>query len=160
MTLFNIPDLFEEISIGLRVIGLDPGKKQVGVALSDVMQMVATPYATLKRGKLSVMAAEISAIAKKEGVGGLIVGLPISLDGSFGPAAQASRDWAIALSQATGLPVASWDERLSSSAVNRALIDEADMSRGKRQEVVDRAAAAWMLQGALDYMAYRVKDED
>ncbi|MDG6095626.1 Holliday junction resolvase RuvX [Acetobacter sp. AN02] len=155
MTLFNIPDLFARLLPEERLIGLDPGQRQVGVALTDVRRRVASPYATLRRGKLSVMAAEIRAIADKEGAGGLVVGLPLSLDGSFGPAAQASRDWTIALSDMTGLPAANWDERLSSSAVNRALIQEADMTRTRRQEVVDRAAAAYMLQGVLDFVSYQ-----
>jgi len=81
---------------------------------------------------------------------GLVVGLPLSMDGTAGPAAQAARDWTFALSDATGLPAALWDERLSSAAVNRFLIGEADLTRAKRAEAVDRAAAAWMLQAALD----------
>ena len=79
-----------------------------------------------------------------------MTGLPLSMDGSAGPAAQAARDWALALSETTGLPVALWDERLSSAAVNRFLIGAADVSRRRRAEVVDRMAAAWMLQAALD----------
>ena len=95
-------------------------------------------------------AAEIRAIAAREGAGGLVVGLPLGLDGSFGPAAQAAKDWAMAVSEATGLPAALWDERLSSSAVNRMLIGEADLSRAKRAKAVDAAAAAYTLQSALD----------
>ena len=111
------------------------------------------PTAAIRRGKLRDNAAEIAAIARKEGAGGLVVGLPLSMDGSVGPAAQAARDWALALSEATGLPTALWDERLSSAAVNRFLVGEADLSRRKRAEVVDRMAAAWMLQAALDASA-------
>jgi putative Holliday junction resolvase len=133
-----------------RLIGLDPGSRTIGVALSDVGLMLASPYGSIKRGKLRDKAAEIASVALKEGAGGLVVGLPLSMDGSVGPAAQAARDWALALSEATGLPVALWDERLSSAAVNRFLIAEADASRRKRAEVVDRMAAAWMLQAALD----------
>ena len=106
--------------------------------------------AAIKRGKLRDNAAEIVAIARKEDAGGLVVGLPLSMDGSVGPAAQAARDWALALSEASRLPTALWDERLSSAAVNRFLIGEADLSRRKRAGAVDRMAAAWMLQGALD----------
>ena len=106
--------------------------------------------AAIKRGKLRDNAAEIVAIARKEGAGGLVVGLPLSMDGSVGPAAQSARDWALALSEATALPTALWDERLSSAAVNRFLVGEADLSRRKRAGAVDRMAAAWMLQGALD----------
>ena len=136
-----------------RLIGLDPGSRTIGVALSDVGRTLASPYGSIKRGKLRENAAEIAAIARKEGVGGLVVGLPLSMDGSIGPAAQAARDWALALSDATGLPTALWDERLSSAAVNRFLIDEADLSRRKRAFAVDRMAAAWMLQSALDASA-------
>jgi putative holliday junction resolvase len=133
-----------------RLIGLDPGARTIGVALSDVGLTLASPYGSIKRGKLRDNAAEIAAIALKEGAGGLVVGLPLSMDGSVGPAAQAARDWALALSDTTGLPVALWDERLSSAAVNRFLIAQADVSRRRRAEVVDRMAAAWMLQAALD----------
>ena len=112
--------------------------------------MIASPYGALRRGKLGAVAAEIGAIAQTEGAGGLVVGWPLSMDGTIGPAAQAARDWALALSDVTGLPAALWDERLSSSAVNRFLIEQADMSRGKRAAVVDGMAAAYTLQAALD----------
>jgi putative Holliday junction resolvase len=133
-----------------RLIGLDPGSKTIGLALSDVRLMLASPYASLRRGKLRDNAAELLAIASKEGAGGLVVGLPLSMDGTAGPAAQAARDWTLALSEATGLPAALWDERLSTAAVTRFLVGEADLSRKKRAAAVDRAAAAWMLQAALD----------
>jgi putative Holliday junction resolvase len=135
-----------------RLIGLDPGAKLVGVALSDVSLTLASPYGALKRGKLAANAAEIAAIARKEGAGGLVVGLPLGMDGSFGPAAQAAKDWGLAIGAAAGLPVALWDERLSSAAVNRAMI-EADVTRAKRAARVDAAAAAYMLQAALDATA-------
>ncbi|WP_376090795.1 Holliday junction resolvase RuvX [Roseomonas sp. CCTCC AB2023176] len=132
-----------------RLIGLDPGQKIIGLALSDVLLMLASPYGSLKRGRLAANAAEIAAIAAKEGAGGLVVGLPLGLDGSFGPAAQAAKDWGMAVAAAAGLPVAMWDERLSSAAVNRMMI-EADLTRAKRARAVDAAAAAYMLQAALD----------
>ncbi|MFT9165525.1 MAG: Holliday junction resolvase RuvX [Komagataeibacter saccharivorans] len=150
MPLFNISDLRSRLRTGQRLLGLDPGRKTIGVALSDVGLMLASPHMALKRGKLSVVATEISRIAHTQDVGGLVVGLPLSLDGSFGPAAQAARDWTLNLSDMTGLPAAMWDERLSSSAVNRFLIGEADMTRQRRGEVVDRMAAAYILQAALD----------
>jgi putative Holliday junction resolvase len=150
MPILDLRDLRQRLARDQRLIGLDPGSRTIGVALSDVRLMLASPYGSLRRGKLKANAAEIQAIARKEGAGGLVVGLPLSMDGSFGPAAQAARDWALALSEATGLPVALWDERLSSAAVNRALIQEADVSRKRRADTVDRAAAAWMLQSALD----------
>jgi putative holliday junction resolvase len=150
MPLFNLRDLTAGLARDQRLIGLDPGSRTIGVALSDVRLSLASPYGSLKRGKLRDNAAEIVAIARKEGAGGLVVGLPLQMDGSVGTAAQAARDWALALSEATGLPTALWDERLSSAAVNRFLIGEADLSRRKRGEAVDRMAAAWILQSALD----------
>jgi len=150
MAIFNIRELRSALPAGKRLIGLDPGAKIIGVALSDVGLMLASPHSALRRGKLSANAAEIAALARAQDAGGLVVGLPLSMDGSFGPAAQAARDWARALSEATGLPSALWDERLSSAAVNRFLIGEADMSRGKRAAKVDQMAAAYMLQAALD----------
>jgi putative holliday junction resolvase len=150
MALFNLADLRAALPRGQRLIGLDPGARTIGVALSDVLLMLASPYGSIRRGKLRANAAEVLAIAQREGAGGLVVGLPLSMDGSYGPAAHSARDWARALSEAAGLPVALWDERLSSSAVNRMLIAEADMTRARRAQVVDRAAAAYMLQSALD----------
>ena len=147
--MFELPELRTHLGRDQRLIGIDPGRRIIGVALSDVSLTLASPYGSLKRGKLRDNAAEIAAIASKEGAGGLVVGLPLSMDGSVGPAAQAARDWALALSEATGLPVALWDERLSSAAVHRFLVEEADVSRKRRAEAVDRMAAAWLLQAAL-----------
>jgi putative holliday junction resolvase len=148
--LAGLRELRASLAPGQRLIGLDPGSRTIGVALSDVSLMLASPFGSIKRGKLSANAAEIAAIARTHGAAGLVVGLPLSLDGSAGPAAQAARDWTHALSAATGLKAALWDERLSSAAVNRFLINEADMTRKRRAEVVDRMAAAYMLQAALD----------
>ena len=150
MPLFNLTELTARLGREDRLLGVDPGRKTIGLALSDVRRTLASPYGSLKRGKLRANAADIAAIARKEGAGGLVVGLPLGMDGSFGPAAQAARDWAEALSDATGLPAAMQDERLSSAAANRFLIDRADLSRAKRAEAVDRLAAAVILQAALD----------
>lgn len=150
MALFNMTDLRAALARNRRLIGIDPGSRSIGLALSDVSLMLASPYGSLKRAKLAANAAEIVKIARKEDAGGLVVGLPLSMDGTAGPAAQAARDWAHALAAATSLPVAMFDERLSSSAVNRFLIDELDMTRARRAEVVDKLAAAYMLQAALD----------
>jgi putative Holliday junction resolvase len=150
VALLAMKDLRAALPRFQRLIGLDPGARTIGVALSDVSLMLASPYGALKRGKLRANAEEVLAIARKEGAAGLVVGLPLGMDGSFGPAAQAAQDWTRSLSEATGLPAALWDERLSSSAVNRALVAEADLSRAKRARVVDAAAAAWTLQAALD----------
>ncbi len=148
--LLSVPGLRARLRPGERVLGLDPGAKTIGVALSDVTLMLATPHMTLRRAKLAANAAGIAAIARTQGAAGLIVGLPLSMDGTLGPAAQAARDWARALAAATALPTALWDERLSSAAVNRFLIEEADMTRARRARVVDRMAAAYVLQAALD----------
>jgi putative Holliday junction resolvase len=150
MPLLSIRELRASLARNQRLIGLDPGSRTIGVALTDVGVSLASPYGTLRRGKLRDNAAEIVAIARKEGVGGLVVGLPLSMDGSVGPAAQSARDWALALSEATGLPVALWDERLTSVAANRFLIEQADISRRRRTQAIDRLAAALMLQTAID----------
>lgn len=153
MALLTVKDLLAAMPPQGRVIGIDPGAKTIGLALSDVRRRLATPYGSLKRRKLAENASEIGAIALREGAFGLIVGLPLSMDGTLGPAAQAARDWTHALTAALGLPAAMWDERLSSAAVNRMLVEEADLTRAKRASTVDRAAAAWMLQSALDAAA-------
>ncbi len=149
MISFNLSDMAGSLPRNARLIGIDPGAKLIGLALSDVSRRIASPYGAIKRGKLAANAREIMDIAAREGAGGLVVGLPLSMDGGFGPAAQATRDWAHGLAGATGLPVATMDERLSSAAVNRAMI-EADVSRAKRAARVDAAAAAYMLQAALN----------
>lgn len=149
MASFNLSEMESRLPRNARLIGLDPGAKLIGVALSDVSRRIASPYGAIRRGKLARNAQEILAIAAREGAGGLVIGLPLSMDGSLGPAAQAARDWAHALTAATGLPVAMFDERLSSAALNRAMI-AADVSRTKRAAKIDAAAAAYMLQAALD----------
>ncbi len=142
-----------------RLLGLDVGAKTIGLALSDVGRTIATPLKTILRKKLAHDAATIAGIIDGEGVGGLVVGLPLSMDGSQGPKCQSVRDFTLALLEnlaATGggnLPAAFWDERLSTAVVERMLIKEADMSRKRRAAVVDKAAAAYILQGALDAMA-------
>ncbi|CAI3932634.1 MULTISPECIES: Holliday junction resolvase RuvX [Commensalibacter] len=143
-------ELIQQLPKGYRLLGIDPGSKQIGLALSDVSLMLASPFETIKRGKVAIFAQYIQQLAQKEHVGGLVCGLPLSMDGDFGPAAQAAKDWISAVSIASQLPACLWDERLSSSAVNRFLIQEADLSRKKRNEVVDKLAASYMLQAALD----------
>jgi putative Holliday junction resolvase len=159
MPLFNLRDLRASLARNQRLIGIDPGTRRIGLALSDVGLSLASPYGSLRRARLHENAAEVAAIARKEGAGGLVVGLPLSMDGSEGPAAQAARDWAMALSEATGLPATLWDERLSSAAANRFLVSEADLSRQRRAKVIDRMAAAWMLQSALDASSLPLRPE-
>jgi putative Holliday junction resolvase len=132
-----------------RLLGLDVGTKTIGLALSDVTRSIATPYETIRRTKFTSDAEILVDIVDKMEVGGLIIGLPINLDGSEGPRAQSTRAFARNLAKHIDLPMAFWDERLSTAAVERHLI-EAGASRKRRAEVVDRMAAAYILQGALD----------
>jgi putative Holliday junction resolvase len=153
MPLFNMAELRAGLARGRRLIGIDPGAKRVGVALSDAGLTLATPYGVLPRGKLRQIAAELRALARREKAGGLVVGWPLTLDGAVGPAAQAARDWAGDLSNAVGLPTAMWDERLSSATVNDYMTEVLGLSREKRATRVDAAAAACILQAALDATA-------
>lgn len=148
---FPIEELPSKLQPGARLLGFDLGTKTIGLALSDVTRAIATPYETLRRTKFTVDAKTIVSITGKEGVGGLVIGLPLNLDGSEGPRAQSTRAFARNLARHLDLPMAFWDERLSTAAVERHLI-EADASRKRRAEVIDRMAAAYILQGALDRM--------
>jgi putative Holliday junction resolvase len=141
----------EELKIpaGNRLLGLDLGEKTIGLALSDTLLSIATPMQTLKRGKFAADAARLDIIISAQGVGGLVVGLPLNMDGSDGPSAQSARAFARNWAARSPLPVLMQDERLSTSAVTRTLL-EADASRRRRSEVVDKMAAAYILQGALD----------
>jgi putative pre-16S rRNA nuclease len=144
-----IEDLASRLQHEARLLGLDVGTKTIGLALSDVTRSIATPYETIRRTKFTADAKALAAIVMKEGVGGLVIGLPINLDGSEGPRAQSTRAFARNLAGHVDVPMAFWDERLSTAAVERHLI-EADASRKRRAEVIDRMAAAYILQGALD----------
>jgi len=144
-----IEDLTARLQPEARLLGLDVGTKTIGLALSDVTRSIATPYETLRRAKFTADAKIIAEIVEKMGVGGLVIGLPINLDGSEGPRAQSTRAFARNLAVHVAVPMAFWDERLSTAAVERHLI-EADASRKRRAEVIDRMAAAYILQGALD----------
>ena len=132
-----------------RLMGLDLGAKTIGVAVSDVSRTIATARTTLRRSKLSRDIETLRAMIAADGIGGIVVGLPVNMDGSEGPRAQSARDTAARLADALVLPVALWDERLSTVAAERPLLD-ADLSRRKRARVVDQVAAAYILQGALD----------
>jgi putative Holliday junction resolvase len=139
-----------------RLLGLDVGTKTIGLALSDVMRQVATPLETIRRTKFSADAVRLLELAKQHGVGGLVIGLPVNLDGSEGPRAQSTRAFARNLAALTDLPMAFWDERLSTAAAERALL-EADASRKRRAELIDKMAAAYILQGALDRLNYGLR---
>jgi putative Holliday junction resolvase len=151
-----VPDLAQlraALSPGARLLGLDLGEKTIGLALSDTSLSIASPMETLRRGKFGVDAAKLASIVAAEGVGGLVIGLPLNMDGGDGPSAQSARAFARNLSARTPLPIALWDERLSTAAVTRTLLD-ADTSRRRRAELVDKMAAAFILQGALDRLRH------
>jgi putative Holliday junction resolvase len=134
------------------LIGLDLGTKTIGVATCDPDRRVAAPVETIARTKFSADAKRILELATERRAGGIVLGLPINMDGSEGPRAQSTRAFARNLSQLTHMPIALWDERLSTAAVERALI-EADASRAKRKAVIDAHAATYILQGAIDRLA-------
>ncbi len=147
--LLELPAFCERLKPGERLLGLDVGTKTIGLALSDVMRQIATPLETIRRTKFKADAERLFKLAAEHGVGGLVVGLPINLDGTEGPRAQSTRAFVRNLAPLTELPVAFWDERLSTAAAERALL-EADTSRKRRAELIDKLAAAYILQGALD----------
>lgn len=151
MALYNLAEFSAQLAPNARLIGLDPGAKRIGLALSDVQRRIASPYATLLRAKLKQNAAEIAAIAAREGAGGIIIGLPLDEDQKLGPRAQAARDWAHGLSAATGLPIAMIDESFTTADTHEHLIN-AGISRARRDEIIDKMAAAAILQRALDAM--------
>jgi putative Holliday junction resolvase len=138
---------------GARLLGFDLGEKTIGLALSDTLRSIATPMETLPRGKFSNDAVKIEKIIAEHGIGGLVVGLPLNMDGSDGPSAQSARAFARNFATRSNLPIVMQDERLSTAAVTRTLI-EADASRKRRSEVVDKMAAAYILQGALDRLRH------
>lgn len=131
--------------------GLDLGEKTIGVAVSDATRIVASPLETIRKTKFTDDAAALFRLMESRGAGGIVIGLPVNMDGTEGPRCQSNRAFARNLLRLRDdLAIAFWDERMSTMAVNRMLIDEADVSRARRAEVVDKAAAAWILQGALD----------
>jgi putative Holliday junction resolvase len=135
------------------LIGLDLGTKTIGVAVSDPTRRLAAPVVTIARARFADDAAELLKLAEERRAVGLVLGLPLNMDGSEGPRAQATRAFARNLAKLTALPIALWDERLSTAAVERALI-AADASRRKRKAVIDQHAAAYILQGALDRLGH------
>jgi putative pre-16S rRNA nuclease len=147
--LLALQSALEKLPQTSRLMGLDLGTKTIGIATSDRSRQIATPITTIARTKFAQDATELLAIATKENIGVLVLGLPINMDGSEGPRAQATRAFARNLAKLTPLSIVFWDERLSTAAVERMLID-ADASRATRDKVVDKLAAAWILQAALD----------
>ncbi len=149
MSVLAPADLKAALGRNQRLLGLDIGTKTVGLALSDVMRSIATPYDTIQRGKFGTDAKTLFAIIDKQEVGGLVLGLPLEMDGREGSRCQSVRQFGTNILALHDLPIAFWDERLSTAAVTRTLL-EADASRKRRDEVVDKLAASYILQGFLD----------
>lgn len=152
-------DQFLALPERARVLGLDLGTKTIGLALSDVERRIATPLQTIQRVKFRQDAAALLKIADTHAIAGLVIGLPLNMDGSEGPRAQSTRAFVRNLAPLTALPIVFWDERMSTLAVTRTLLD-ADASRARRAAVVDKMAAAYILQGALDRLARLTSDGD
>jgi putative holliday junction resolvase len=134
------------------LLGIDHGSKTIGVAISDRTRTVASPLTAIKKSKFARNLEDLRRLAEDNAVGGIVVGLPLNMDGTIGPSAQSARAFATNLAQALLVPVLLWDERLSTAAVTRMLI-EGDASRRRRASIVDETAAAYILQGALDRLS-------
>jgi putative Holliday junction resolvase len=150
MPLFVLAAYREALPPKGALLGLDVGTKTIGLAISDPDRSVASPLETIRRSKFSDDVLRLEALIDQRGVIGLVIGLPVALDGSQGPRCQSVRQFAANLMARRDLPTLLWDERFSTAAVERFLVEEADMSRKRRAEVVDKMAAAYILQGALD----------
>jgi putative holliday junction resolvase len=150
MPICDLQDLAAASPPRTPVAAVDVGEKTIGVAMSDRERMIASPLELIRKTKFTDDATRLFALMQSRGAEALVVGLPVNMDGTEGPRCQASRAFARNLLRLKDLPIAFWDERLSTAAVQRMLTDEADLSRARRGELVDKAAAAWILQGALD----------
>lgn len=151
MAVLDLQEMKSALKPGQRLLGLDLGKKTIGLALSDTTLTVATPLKTLKRGKFTLDAKSLEGLVEEHGIGGLIVGLPLGLDGRPGRSAQSARAFARNFAEHSVIPLAMVDERYSTIAADKALL-AADLSRQSRKASVDKVAAAYILQGALDRM--------
>jgi putative Holliday junction resolvase len=143
-----------QLAKGAPIAGLDLGEKTIGVAVSDASHMIASPLALIRRAKFTADAEALFKLMATRGAAAMVIGLPVNMDGTEGPRCQSVRAFARNILRLRDLPIAFWDERLSTEAVNRMLIDEADTTRARRAELVDKAAAAWILQGALDRLRH------
>jgi putative Holliday junction resolvase len=145
----SLRDAIASIPADRRLMGLDLGTKTIGVATSDRTRMIATPIETIARKKFTQDAERLVAIIQAENIGLIVLGLPVNMDGTEGPRCQSTRAFARNFARLSSVPIVFWDERLSTAAVERMLI-QADASRAKRDQVIDKLAAAWILQAALD----------
>lgn len=150
----DTPNLLTDLHPSGKLMGLDLGTKTIGVAISDSLRMTASPIETIKRTKFTADAERLLALITQNNVTGIVIGLPLNMDGSEGPRAQSARAFVRNLKQKIDLPMVFWDERMSTMAVTRTMI-EADLSRARRAEVVDKLAASYILQGALDRLRPR-----
>ncbi|MEE8562709.1 MAG: Holliday junction resolvase RuvX [Alphaproteobacteria bacterium] len=151
MTIRKPRELTEGLATGARILALDLGTRTIGLALSDVERTIATPFDTIRRTKLKPDIGQLMGVIADQGVGALVLGLPVNMDDSEGPRCQATRQFATDLLKALDIPLAFWDERLSSYAAEAALL-EADVSAKRRAEIIDKVAAAVILQGYLDFL--------
>ena len=150
MVFQSLSELIKYLPKKSRLLGLDVGRKTIGLAVSDSDMKIATTVGTIRRSKFTKDVKNLDAIITERQVNGLVLGLPISMDGNEGPACQSVRQFAVNLDNILEIGITFWDERLSTSAVERLLIKEADLSRNRRSEIIDKMAAAYILQGALD----------
>ncbi len=147
---YSLPEFRDLLPPRGRLIALDVGEKTIGVAVSDESRMVASPDLTIFRKKWSADANALAAMVENHKVVGMVLGYPLNMDGSAGPRAQATRGFARLFQEKIPVPVLLWDERMSTMAVNRMMIDEMDINRKRRAEIVDKLAASYILQGVLD----------
>jgi len=153
MAICSLTELKAQLRPRSCLLGLDMGSKTIGLAVSDPTMMVASPLQTITRRKFSHDVEALRQVMSEREVGGLVIGLPVSMDGTEGPRCQSVRQFAENVLEVVNVAIAFWDERLSTAAVERVLIDEADMTRKRRAQVIDKMAAAYILQGALDSLA-------
>lgn len=156
MILTDVAEFLTALPANRAICGLDLGDKTIGFAVSDLRRQVATPVLVIRRVKFTEDAARLLALLAERQIAGIILGLPLNMDGSEGPRVQSTRAFARNLEKLTPLPISFWDERLSTVAAERALL-EADTSRKRRSEVIDQVAAGYILQGALDRMGFMVR---
>lgn len=159
MILPRIEDFLAALPPNRAIAGLDLGTVTIGVAMSDLRRQVATPVEVIRREKFTLDATRLLALLAARGAYGIILGLPLNMDGTSGPRVQSTEAFARNLEKLTPLPIGFWDERLSTVAAERALL-EADTSRKRRKEVIDQVAAGYILQGALDRMAHMLRGQN
>ena len=153
MVFRSLSELIKYLPTKSRLLGLDVGRKTIGLAVSDSDMKIATTVGTIRRSKFTKDVKNLDAIITERQVNGLVLGLPISMDGNEGPACQSVRQFAVNLDNILEIGITFWDERLSTSAVERLLTKEADLSRNRRSKIIDKMAAAYILQGALDSLS-------